>query len=115
MAGHLAQMLAGAAAAVCGVSPRARRLRHDGAPSGRRRKKRRRPSTVSTGPWRVHFFRRRAEDDPTRAVPAQDFLLACPEKVRAMMLAVIKAVADAPPPQFSGGGKWEAMHGEMTG
>ncbi len=31
------------------------------------------------------------------------------------MLAVIKAVADAPPPQFSGGGKWEAMHGEMTG
>lgn len=28
-----------------------------------------------------------------------------------MMLAVLKAVADAPPPQFSGGGKWEAMHG----
>ncbi len=23
--------------------------------------------------------------------------------------------AEAPPPQFSGGGKWEAMHGEMAG
>ena len=32
-----------------------------------------------------------------------------------MMLAVVKAVADAPPPMFSGGGKWEAMHGEMGG
>jgi hypothetical protein len=28
---------------------------------------------------------------------------------------VLKAVAEAPPPQFSGGGMWEAMHGEMTG
>lgn len=32
-----------------------------------------------------------------------------------MMLAVLKAVADAPPPMFSGGGKWEAMHGSMKG
>jgi len=24
-------------------------------------------------------------------------------------------VRDAPPPQFSGGGKWEAMHGAMGG
>lgn len=31
------------------------------------------------------------------------------------MLAVVKAVADAPPPAFSGGGKWEAMHGTMSG
>jgi len=31
------------------------------------------------------------------------------------MLAVLKAVADAPPPQFSGGGKWKAMHGSMAG
>lgn len=36
-------------------------------------------------------------------------------KVEAMMFAVIKAVADAPPPSFSGGGKWEAMHDEMAG
>ena len=31
------------------------------------------------------------------------------------MIAVVKAVADAPPPAFSGGGKWEAMHGDMNG
>jgi hypothetical protein len=31
------------------------------------------------------------------------------------MIAVVKAVADAPPPAFGGGGKWEAMHDEMAG
>ncbi len=31
------------------------------------------------------------------------------------MIAVLKAIADAPPPMFSGGGKWEAMHGDMSG
>ena len=31
------------------------------------------------------------------------------------MLAVLEAVADAPPPRFSGGGMWEAMHGDMAG
>jgi len=66
-------------------------------------------------PWRVHFFQRHVDDDETRAVPAKDFLEACPDKVRAMMVAVVKAVADAPPPQFSGGGKFEAMHGDMAG
>jgi Txe/YoeB family toxin of Txe-Axe toxin-antitoxin module len=66
-------------------------------------------------PWRIHFFQRHRQDDPKQSVPARDFLLACPEKVRAMMVAVVKAVADAPPPMFSGGGKWEAMHGDMAG
>jgi hypothetical protein len=32
-----------------------------------------------------------------------------------MMVAVLHAVRDAPPPAFSGGGKWEAMHDEMAG
>ena len=31
------------------------------------------------------------------------------------MVAVLDAVAEAPPPQFSGGGKWEAMRGSMGG
>jgi hypothetical protein len=31
------------------------------------------------------------------------------------MLAVLEAVRAAPPPQFSGGGKWKAMHGSMGG
>jgi hypothetical protein len=31
------------------------------------------------------------------------------------MFAVLESVAAAPPPRFSGGGLWEAMHGEMHG
>jgi hypothetical protein len=47
--------------------------------------------------------------------PARDFLNSTPTKVRALMRAVIVAVATAPPTRFSGGGYWEAMHGDMTG
>ncbi len=49
------------------------------------------------------------------SVPGPDFLDDCPAKVRGTMLAVLDAVAAAPPPAFSGGGKWEAMHGNMGG
>jgi hypothetical protein len=31
------------------------------------------------------------------------------------MLAVLEAVAEAPPKRFAGGGHWEAMRGSMTG
>jgi hypothetical protein len=48
-------------------------------------------------------------------VPAEEFLDACPVKVEATILAVLEAVRAAPPPAFSGGGKWEAMHGLMAG
>lgn len=66
-------------------------------------------------PWLVHFFRRHRSDDPDRAVPAIDFLASVPAKVRAEIQAVLEAVAEAPPPAFSGGGKWEAMRGDMAG
>lgn len=49
------------------------------------------------------------------SVPAIEFLDGCPVKVAANLLAVLEAVAEAPPPQYSGGGKWEAMHGSMGG
>jgi hypothetical protein len=49
------------------------------------------------------------------SVPGADFLDSCPSKVRGTILAVLDAVAAAPPPSFSGGGKWEAMHGNMGG
>lgn len=65
--------------------------------------------------WRIHFFRRHSKEDAARRIPGRDFLENCPDKVRAMMLAVLTAVAEAPPPMFSGGGKWEAMRGEMKG
>jgi Txe/YoeB family toxin of Txe-Axe toxin-antitoxin module len=44
-----------------------------------------------------------------------EFLDSLPTKVAAEIHAVLDAVAAAPPPAFSGGGKWEAMHGEMSG
>ena len=68
-----------------------------------------------SGPWLIHFFQRHVKDDPKRRVPGRDFLEGCPRKVAATMAAVLKAVSEAPPPKFSGGGKWEAMHGSMGG
>ena len=73
------------------------------------------PASARPKPWRIHFFQRHARDDVDETNPGRDFLEMCPTKVRQMMLAVLTAVAEAPPPMFSGGGKWEAMHGEMKG
>jgi Txe/YoeB family toxin of Txe-Axe toxin-antitoxin module len=72
-------------------------------------------SSARSAPWQIHFFKRHHADDPSESVPARDFLQACPTKVEATILAVVKAVAEAPPPAFSGGGKWEAMHDDMAG
>jgi hypothetical protein len=79
-------------------------------------KKPKKPAPVQAPPagsWRVHFFQRHKDDDPGQSVPAREYLDTCP--VAARLIAVVKAVADAPPPAFSGGGKWEAMHDEMAG
>jgi hypothetical protein len=70
---------------------------------------------ATPAPWQIHFFQRHRDDDPRQTLPAREFLDRCPPAVTAKLIAVVKAVADAPPPAFSGGGKWEAMHGEMTG
>ena len=66
-----------------------------------------------SAPWRIHFFQRHAEDDLAQAVPGRDFLERCP--VAARIAAVLKAVAEAPPNAFAGGGYWEAMHDTMAG
>lgn len=60
--------------------------------------------------WGVVYYR-----VPDGSIPAAAFLDSCPTKVEATILAVLEAVRQAPPPQFSGGGKWEAMHGAMGG
>lgn len=65
--------------------------------------------------WRIHFFQRDRRDDVDRSVPAVEFLDGLPTKVAAEIHAVLDAVAAAPPPAFSGGGKWEVMHGDMAG
>ena len=59
----------------------------------------------------IVYFKRIVDE----AVPARDFLRACPISVRAKFSAILIAVASAPPNKFSGGGYWEAMHGEMAG
>jgi hypothetical protein len=61
------------------------------------------------------YFRRHAEDDAGQAVPGQAFLNSVPAAVAARIRAVVIAVAKAPPHRFAGGGKWEAMSGEMGG
>jgi Txe/YoeB family toxin of Txe-Axe toxin-antitoxin module len=71
------------------------------------------PSVQRSAPWRLHFFQRHQEDDAAQAVPGREFLERCP--VAARMAAVLKAVAEAPPNAFAGGGYWEAMHGTMAG
>lgn len=60
--------------------------------------------------WGIVFYA-----DATGEAPGWTFLRGCPAKVRAMFIAVLDAVRAAPPPSFSGGGKWEAMHGTMAG
>ena len=66
-------------------------------------------------PWLIHFFQRVKADDADGAVPALEFFETLSDKVAAEIHAVLDAVAEAPPPAFSGGGKWEAMRGEMAG
>jgi hypothetical protein len=77
-------------------------------------------AAVRTGPsiddaHEIRYFRRHADDDPSQATPARDYLRTCDPNVRAKFAAALAAVAAAPPHKFAGGGYWEAMHGEMTG
>lgn len=60
--------------------------------------------------WGISYYR-----TETGAIPAEDFLDSCPAKVDATFNAVLEAVRQAPPPAFSGGGKWEAMSARMGG
>jgi hypothetical protein len=66
-------------------------------------------------PWLIHFFQRHRDDDPARSVPTIYFLDGLSDTIAAEIQAVLEAVAAAPPPSFSGGGKWEAMHEDMAG
>jgi hypothetical protein len=63
--------------------------------------------------WLIHFFKRHRLEDALETVPAVAFLDRLPTKVVAEIHAILNAVAEAPPPAFGGGGKWEAMHGDM--
>ena len=60
-------------------------------------------------PWAVIYL------TPDGTAPGLEFLDGCPSTIDAQFTAALDAVAAAPPPRFSGGGKWEAMHGSMGG
>lgn len=49
-------------------------------------------------------------------VPAFDYFIdSCTSKLHGFLNAILDSVAAAPPPAFSGGGRWEAMRGNMAG
>lgn len=52
---------------------------------------------------------------PDGTVPMEVYLESIPPQVAARIITTAEAVADAPPYRFAGGGRWEVMHGEMTG
>ena len=60
--------------------------------------------------WDVVYYRQ-----ADGRVPAIDFLDGCPIKLQARFDAVLDDIGAAPPPRYSGGGFWEAMHGDMGG
>jgi hypothetical protein len=73
---------------------------------------------IKPSPSDIHdiiYFQRHHDDDPDMPVPGRTELRSWPESVRTKVTAVLVAVAGAPPSRFSGGGYWEAMHGEMAG
>jgi hypothetical protein len=66
---------------------------------------------LDAGPaWLITYYLTQEE-----SAPAVEFLRRCPIAIRAQFVAALHAVAAAPPPRFSGGGIWEAMHGAMSG
>ncbi len=64
----------------------------------------------TTTKWSVAFYRTTKD-----TAPAREFLLDCPQSVREMLLAIVVAVRDAPPPSFPPSNMWHVMHGEMKG
>ena len=77
------------------MPPRDRGQRRPLAPSGQ--------DTNELLPWAIIYYQA-----PDGTVPALEFLDDCPGTIDAQFTAVLDAVAPAPPPRFSGGGKWEA-------
>jgi hypothetical protein len=60
--------------------------------------------------WSLAFYR-----TAKGLAPACGFLIGCPQPVREMLLAIVVAVRDAPPPSFPPSKMWHVMHGEMKG
>jgi hypothetical protein len=68
------------------------------------------PASGGQLPWAIVYYQAAGG-----TAPGLEFLDGCPGNIDAQFAAVLDSVAAAPPPRFSGGGKWEAMHGVMGG
>lgn len=66
------------------------------------------------GAWDPQFFKR-TDPEASPDVPALAWLESVPDEVEAEIMATIDAVAQGPPPQFRGGLRYQAMHGDMAG
>ncbi|MEP7764539.1 hypothetical protein [Sanguibacter sp. 25GB23B1] len=69
-----------------------------------------RSGPLPSDPHEIVFYK-----DSAGVLPAQEFIDSCPETIRARIRETAITVAASPPNRFSGGGKWEAMHGAMSG
>jgi hypothetical protein len=70
---------------------------------------------VTPGPWDATLFQRHKNDDLAERCPGEEFLDQCPSSVREDLSSVIDDDSECPPPQFSGGGMWKAMHDALAG
>jgi hypothetical protein len=61
--------------------------------------------------WDLLYYKR---DDRVGTRPGRIYLDGLSPRVRSLLVAIIKAVVDAPPPAYSGGGKWEVLSGRMA-
>lgn len=60
--------------------------------------------------WAVAFYKTKSGE-----VPARDFLVDSPDSARQMLLAIVVAVRDGPPPSFPPSKLWHVMKREMKG
>jgi hypothetical protein len=104
------------------VSPPSSRAKSDAARKSKGRPKGKASESGSASsrankdePFSIVYFQRHRDEDPDRPMPGHVFLESVPPTVAADFDAVLDAVAKAPPHKFAGGGKWEAMHGDMSG
>ena len=74
----------------------------------------RRAQPARPGRWRAVALGGHLLPGIGKTVPALDFPGGCPGTIDAQVTAVLDAVAAAPAPRFSGGGKWEAMQGRWA-
>lgn len=90
------------------MTPR-RKAKHQG---GRRRAAGNGDVTAAPKPneWAVAFYKTKGGE-----VPAREFLVDCPDSARQMLLAIVVAVRDGPPPSFPPSKLWHVMKKDMKG